>query len=63
MFEFLKIGGKIITTASDSNTNMLDDFLNSIQHSCNVKKIKLPKNSFGDKSSNTDSLLLIINKI
>lgn len=63
MFEFLKVGGKIITTASGSNTSILDDYLKSIETVSSVQKILLHKNCFGEKSSNTNSLLLIIKRL
>ena len=63
MFEFLKIGGRIITTASNSGSNNLDIFLNNIKDISKIKKIILPKNSFGENSNNVNSILLIIDKI
>lgn len=63
MFEFIKIGGRIITTASGSNTQKLEEFLKSIGDSASIKKIILPTNSFGPKSDNKNSLLLIIDRL
>ena len=63
MFEMLKVNGRIITTASGSKSSKLDVFLKSIEGKSLYQKIILPKNSFGNNSGNTDSILLIIDKL